>query len=58
MLIENDQALYRGPYHYWPTEIWNVQSQRWEPYKGYVPKDGTWGNVITADEAEAYKEPV
>jgi hypothetical protein len=58
LLIENDQALYKGPYPNWPTEIWNVRLQKWEPYSGKVPKEIGWGNVVTAEQAEAYKAPV
>ncbi len=58
MLIENDQALYRGELHYWPTELWNVKLQMWEPYTGKVPKDATWGNVVTDAEAKGFMEPI
>jgi hypothetical protein len=57
MLIENDQALYKGPFPNWPTELWNVRLKKWEPYKGSIPKDGTWGNVVTPEQAEGFKQP-
>jgi hypothetical protein len=58
MLVESDQVLFRCDGYIWPTEIWNVRLQKWEPYEGDVPKEIGWGNVVTADEAEAYKAPV
>jgi len=57
MLIENDQALYRGELPCWPTELWNVKTQQWERYKGCVPKDATWGNVVSDEEAQGYMGP-
>ena len=58
LLIENDQALYRGPYHNYPTEIWSIKEQKWVPYKGSKPKPGHWGDVITEAEAEAFKRSI
>lgn len=58
MLIESQQALYRGEHYLWPTELWNVSRQLWEPYKGKVPKEPAWGDVISAEKAEEIKEPV
>ncbi len=58
MLIESGQALYKANRYEWPTELWNVKLQKWEPYKGFVPKDATWGNVITDADAEEWKRPI
>jgi len=57
MLIENDQAIFRGPRFNWPTEIWDTGLQAWKPYKGDVPKPGHWGSVISPEEAKEFMEP-
>lgn len=55
LLIEQDDALYRGPYHNFPTDIWDENKQKWVKYEGDVPKPGFWGNVITPEQAENFK---
>ncbi len=57
MLIESDQALYKANRYEWPTELWNVKLQKWEPYRGSVPKESGWGDVVTPEEAEGFKQP-
>lgn len=58
LIIENDQAIFRGPSIYWPTEVWDTGFQAWRPYKGDVPKPvGYWGNVLTLEEAKPFMEP-
>lgn len=57
LLIENDQALYRGPFHNFVTEIWSVKQQKWVEYQGERLKPSNWGDVITEAEAEAFKQP-
>ena len=54
MLIEHQQALYRGGSWNWPTEIWSCAKQQWQPYKGDVPKDGTWGTIVAPEKAKIY----
>lgn len=49
--IENEGALFRGPARAWPKEVWNGNA--FEPYKGAVPKDVEWGDII--DEAQAQR---
>lgn len=58
MLIESGGALFKANRYEWPLELWNVQRQRWEPYKGSVPKEIGWGDVVTADEAAAFKASI
>lgn len=58
MLIESEQALYRGDGYYWPKEIWGRKEQVWKPYKGKVPKEPGWGDIVTEAEAEDYKNPL
>ena len=57
LIIENDQAIFRGNSSKWPTEVWDCGAQSWKPYKGDVPKEAGWGNVITPEEATGYMEP-
>ena len=47
--IENEGAIFRGPARAWPREVWN--GSEFVPYRGAVPKDIDWGNVI--DDADA-----
>ncbi len=58
LLIEHEQALYRGPVWAWPTEIWNSTSHAWEKYQGAVSKGSTWGTLLTPEEAEEYMQPI
>ncbi len=55
MLIESDQALYKADFYEWPDELWDVKLQKWQPYKGRVPKEIGWGNVVTPEQAEGFK---
>lgn len=55
LLIESGQALYKANRYEWPNELWNVKLQKWEPYKGKVPKEIGWGDIVTPEEAEAFK---
>ena len=55
MLIESGQALYRADNYHFPTELWSVKAQAWHPYKGSVPKEPGWGDVISEADAEEYK---
>ncbi len=64
VFIENEGAVFRGPARAWPKEVWT--GEKFEPYKGDVPKPLEWGNVIDeadaqalmgASKAEAVKEP-
>ena len=57
MLIENG-ALFRADNYYFPTEVWSVKDQTWKPYKGSVPKEPGWGDVISEADAEEYKKPL
>lgn len=57
LIIENDQAIFRGQSLNWPTEIWDIGLQAWKPYKGYVPKPGYWGSVISPEQAKEFMEP-
>ncbi len=57
LLVESDQALYKCDGYIWPVELWNVKLQKWEPYKGDVPKEIGWGDVISPEEAKAFMEP-
>jgi len=58
MLIESDQALFRADHYNFPKEIWSVKTQKWEPYKGRVPKEIGWGDIVSDDEAEQFKRPI
>lgn len=58
MLIESQQAIYRGPRFDWPTEVWSVKDQVWKPYKGSVPKEIGWGDVVTDAEASEFMRPI
>ena len=51
--IENEGALFRGFARAWPQEVWNAKEKKFVPYKGHVPKEIEWGDVIS--EAEAQK---
>lgn len=51
--IENEGALFRGFARAWPQEVWNAKEKKFVPYKGHVPKEIDWGDVIS--EAEARK---
>lgn len=57
MFIESQQALYEGASYYWPERIWNVAAQKWQPYKGKVPKPQAWGDIVSEAEAEEWKRP-
>jgi hypothetical protein len=37
--------------------LWNVKLQKWEPYKGRVPKEIGWGDIVTPEEAKSFMEP-
>lgn len=57
MLIESQQVIYRGNSFYWPTEIWSVKMQTWQPYNGDVPKEAGWGDFISLEDAKEFMEP-
>ena len=56
LLIESDGALYRCDGYYFPEEIWSENDQVWKPYKGKVPKEPAWGDVISEEEVDAFKK--
>ena len=56
MLIESDQALFRGDSYYFPKEVWSVKDQRWKPYNGSVPKKPGWGDIISEADAEEFQK--
>ena len=56
MLIECDGALFRAKNYNFPTELWSVNDQEWKPYTGKVPKPPAWGDVITDEQAEEFKQ--
>ncbi len=58
MIVEKDAAIFRGTVYYWPTEIWSVKEQEWKPYKGDVPKEAGWGDIITLEQAKEFMEPL
>ena len=57
-LIEAGAAIFKGDSVYWPEQIWSLKGQRWKPYKGDVPKEIDWGNVIPPKDAAEFMEPV
>ena len=56
LLIENEGALFRGYDRGFPLDIWNPDIQKWEAYKGDVPKPMEWGHVVGQQEAQEYKQ--
>lgn len=51
------QALFRGTALYWPQDLWNVAAQKWEKYRGRVPKEENWADIVSEAEAEDWKKP-
>lgn len=58
MLIESDGALFRCKNQYWPVDVWNEDTQHWEPYEGSRPKEAGWGDFVTPEEAKEFMEPL
>ena len=56
VIIENDDAIFRGSAVSFPTEVWDVDGQKWMAYTGSTPKPVEWGNVISMDQAKVYME--
>lgn len=51
VLIEQENALYRGPSPGWPMEVWSP-SQGWQPCgRAGELRPVEWGNVISEDDA-------
>ncbi len=53
VLIENEGALFRGPAHDRPREVWSPRAQAFVPYAGSREKPVDWGDIIGVDEALA-----
>lgn len=54
VFIENDGALFRGPWRDTPMEVWSAAAGAFVPYtQRGKPRDVSWGTVITPNEAYA-----
>ena len=56
-MIEAGGAIFKGDSVYWPEQIWSLKDQRWKAYKGDVPKEIGWGDVISPEDAKEFMEP-
>lgn len=58
--MENDDAVFRskGPSIYFPSEVFNLASKKFEPYEGSVPKPADWGEEMSKADAKQFVESV
>lgn len=56
MLIEAGGAIFKGVSVFWPEQVWSLKDQRWKPYKGDVPKEIGWGDIISPEDAAEFME--
>lgn len=50
--IENEGLIFRGSSRAWPSEVWSAKEGQFVAYSGSVPKDVSWGEIISEEEAQ------